>query len=118
MLLWHDYNAAFLLKYNCMKNIKRVFFMVAIALTCFASGGSAQIYVHARPVRPPAVSVRIAAPSPRHVWIDEDWRVNNGNYEWYGGRWEEPPHPGWRYTPGYWDHNGHGHRWHAGHWHR
>jgi len=100
-----------------MKNMKRVLFVLAIALTCGAYGSSAQIYVHVRPPRP-TVAVRIAAPSPRHVWIDEDWHENNGAYEWNGGRWEEPPHPGWRYSAGHWGHDGHGHQWHGGHWHK
>ena len=100
-----------------MKNMKRLLFMLAIALSCGAFATSAQIYVHVRPPRP-AVSVRIAAPSPRHVWIDEDWREENGAYVWAGGRWEEPPHPGWRYSPGHWSHDGHGHQWHGGHWHK
>ncbi len=99
-----------------MKNIKRVLFMVALIVTCGAFSSSAQIYVGVRPVRPAVV--RVAAPSPAHVWIDEDWRVDHGAYVFAGGRWEAPPHPGWHYTAGYWDHDGHGHRWHAGRWHR
>ena len=100
-----------------MKNIKKVLFMLALALTFGALSGQAQIYVHVRPPRP-VVAVRIAAPSPQHVWIDEDWRENNGAYEFSGGRWEAPPHPGYRYSPGHWNHDGHGHQWRAGNWHR
>ncbi len=99
-----------------MKNIKKVLFILAIALTSGAYSSMAQIYVHVRPPRPVAV-VRIAAPSPRHVWIDEDWQERNGRYEWNGGRWEEPQHPGDRYHAGHWNHNGHGHQWKAGGWH-
>jgi WXXGXW repeat (2 copies) len=100
-----------------MKNIKKALFMLALILTFGAVSSMAQVYVNVRPVRPVAV-VRVDAPSPRHVYIDEDWRENNGSYEWHGGRWEAPPHAGYHYTAGYWDHNDHGHRWHQGRWHR
>ena len=99
-----------------MKNIRKVLIMLAIELSTGAYSSQAQIYVGVRPVRPAVV--RVEAPSPRHVWIDEDWREDHGAYVWAGGRWEEPPHPGYRYAPGHWEHDGHGHRWHAGHWHR
>ena len=78
------------------------------------STASAQIFVSVRPVH--AVVVRTAAPSPRHVWIDEDWQERDGRYEYNGGRWAEPPHEGYRYYPGHWDHNGNGHRWREGNW--
>jgi hypothetical protein len=99
-----------------MVNIKRVLFILAIAITCGAYGSSAQIYVNVRPPRP--VVVRTVAPSPAHVWIDEDWRERDGRYEFAGGRWEAPPHPGYHYRQGHWDHSGHGHQWKGGGWHR
>jgi len=100
-----------------MKNLKRVLIMLSIMLTSIAYSSTAQIYVNVRPVRPTAV-VRVDAPSPRHVWIDEDWRWDNGRYVWAGGRWEEPPHAGWRYHPGRWEHGPHGDRWVGGRWAR
>ena len=100
-----------------MKNIKKVLFILAIALTCGAYGSMAQIYVNVRPPRPVAV-VRIGAPSPQHVWVDEDWHERDGKYEWNGGRWEAPPHPGYKYKQGHWNHDGHGHQWRSGSWHR
>ena len=39
---------------------------------------SAQVYVSVRPVWHPVV--RPVAPSPRHVWIDEEWAWRNGAY--------------------------------------
>ena len=99
-----------------MKNIRKVLIMLAIELSTGAYSSQAQIYVGVRPVR--QTVVRIAAPSPRHVWIDEDWREENGGYVWAGGRWEAPPHDGYRYAPGHWNHDNHGHQWHGGHWHR
>ena len=85
-------------------------------MSCSIFSASAQIYIKVRPPRP--AYVRVAAPSPRHVWIDEDWHGNNGNYEWRGGRWEAPPQPGYRYSKGYWRHTSQGHRWHEGRWHK
>ena len=102
--------------HNIMKNMKKVLIMLAIVLTTGAYSSQAQIYVGIRPAR--QTVVRVAAPSPRHVWIDEDWREENGAYVWAGGRWEAPPHEGYRYSPGHWNHNDHGHQWHGGHWHR
>ncbi len=52
---------------------------LAIAMTCSAYSASAQIYVHVRPVA--RVVVRTEPPSPRHVWVNEDWRERNGRYE-------------------------------------
>ena len=78
--------------------------------------GSAQIYVSVRPAAP--VIVRTAAPSPRHVWIGEEWEVRNGAYVHVGGHWAEPPHRGWILVPGHWTHDRRGHVWRPGHWRR
>jgi hypothetical protein len=78
--------------------------------------GSAQIYVNVRPVAP--VVVRTAAPTPHHVWIGEEWEVRNGVYVHTGGRWAEPPHPGWMWVPGHWVREHRGEIWRPGHWRR
>jgi hypothetical protein len=44
----------------------------AIAMLCGIILVSWQIYVNHRPPRP--VYVHLAAPSPRHIWIEVDWR--------------------------------------------
>ena len=87
---------------------------LAIVMSFGIASASAQIYVNLRPERPHYV--RTVAPSPRHVWIDEDWQERDGRYEWNGGRWAEPPHEGDRYRPGHWGHSDHGHSWKAGRW--
>jgi len=79
-----------------------------------ALAASAQIYVTIRPSRP--VYVRPAPPSPRHVWIEEDWNGVGDRYEWHGGYWAEPPTPGYYYRPGYWRHTDRGHVWNSGRW--
>jgi len=99
-----------------MNKSKKLVIALGIVVSAGVSSASAQIYVHVRPIH--AVVIRTEAPSPRHVWINEDWRERNGSYEYNGGRWEAPPHPGYRYSPGRWNHGPHGDTWRQGHWHR
>jgi len=76
---------------------------------------SAQIYVKVRPVIP--IVVRTERPSPVHVWIDEEWVEEGGNYRYSGGHWEAPPRPGERWYPGHWNHHRqYGHQWIHGRW--
>lgn len=96
-----------------MKNVKKVLLALIILIFCDCMSGAAQIYVTVRPPRP--VVVRPVAPSPRHIWIDEDWEERGGNYVWVGGRWETP-REGYAYRPGYWSHTRHGDHWYPGKW--
>jgi hypothetical protein len=93
-------------------NIQRLF--LALILSFIVSAASAQIYVTVRPSRP--VYVRTVAPSPRHIWIEEDWNGRDGRYEWSGGHWAEAPQPGYRYRQGYWRHSTRGDHWTPGRW--
>ena len=97
-----------------MKNIKRVLLILVVALSCSAYNSNAQVYVSVRPPIPHYV--RVEAPSPRHVWIDEEWEPRGGSYVFVGGHWAEPPHPGWRWSTGHWKEGPHGHMWVAGRW--
>lgn len=99
-----------------MKRNQQFLLALAIAMSCSVYSASAQIYVHIRPV--PRIVVRTEAPSPQHVWVNEDWHERNGRYEDNGGHWEAPPAPGYRYHEGHWDHSKQGHRWHEGGWHK
>ncbi len=76
---------------------------------------SAQIYVSVHPVWRPVA--RPVAPSPRHIWIDEDWEWRGGRYVAVGGHWAEP-RPGMYWVPGRWGHDRRGDRWYAGRWAR
>ncbi len=99
-----------------MQNItKKMILGVAIALTCGSLSSSAQIFVSVRP-RHDVIVERPAPPSPRHVWIDEEWRPNHGHYEYAGGRWEAPPRPGNQWRPGHWRDTPRGSVWVPGHW--
>ena len=88
--------------------------MIALALGTMAFSADAQIIVKVRPPRPHYV--RVAPPTPRHVWIEEDWRPRGQEYEFAGGRWAEPPRPGQRWVPGHWANRGNGSVWIEGHW--
>jgi hypothetical protein len=88
--------------------------VVMIAAGSVANQASAQVYVSVRPVWHPVA--RPVAPSPRHVWIDEEWEARGGTYVAVGGHWAEPPHPGWVWVAGRWRHGPHGEWWVSGHW--
>lgn len=89
---------------------------LATGATLISSSASAQVYVSVRPEW--HAVVRPAPPSPRHVWIDEDWAWRDGHYVSVGGRWAEPPHPGWVWVGGHWGHGPRGDRWYGGRWAR
>jgi len=99
---------------------KNYFSRIAIftaIIMAFSFSASAQIFVRIRPVH--AVVVRPAAPSPRHVWIDEEWAPRGGTYVYTGGHWALPPHPGYIWVGGHWRrHGGDGEYWVPGHWRR
>ena len=99
-----------------MNKIKRVLFILAIALVSSAYSSSAQIVVRVRPDRPHYE--RPVAPGPRHVWIDEDWTPRGNTYVFNGGRWAEPPHERAHWVPGHWKETPNGYVWREGHWSR
>ena len=96
-----------------MKKIKRIFIVLALALIGYGSA-NAQLEVRIRPHRP--VIVRTERPSPRHVWVNEDWEWRDGNYVSKGGYWVEPPRTGAVWVNGYWKRGHHGWRWVPGSW--
>ena len=99
-----------------MNNMKKVFAGLALVLTCGVQSSMAQIVVRVRPERPHYE--RTVAPSPRHVWVDEEWTPRGDKYEFSGGRWAEPNRRGARWAPGHWRETPQGHSWHEGHWRR
>ena len=99
--------------------IGRMLVLVALVLGAslsFSSSASAQVYVNVRPTFAPVV--RPAPPSPRHVWVDEDWEYRGGRYVSVGGHWVAPPRPGMAWVPGRWVHYRRGWQWRPGHWRR
>ena len=91
-------------------------FLALLMIGAGSMSASAQVYVTVRPVWHPVA--RPVAPSPRHVWIDEEWEARNGTYVAIGGHWAQPPHPGMAWVPGHWSHGRRGDWWIAGHWRR
>jgi hypothetical protein len=99
-----------------MLSFRKLLVATALCVGCGIYSTSAQIVVRARLERPHYE--RVVAPSPRHVWIDEEWEPRGGTYVFVGGRWAEPPHPHWRWVPGHWDERPRGYVWISGHWRR
>ncbi|HVV06217.1 MAG TPA: hypothetical protein VHC96_18425 [Puia sp.] len=91
-----------------------VIVLIATAASFTTSSASAQVYVTVRPTWAPVA--RPVAPSPAHVWIDEDWEYRGGRYVAVGGHWVTPPHRGWIWVPGRWVHTRRGWQWMRGHW--
>jgi len=97
-----------------MKKILKLFIAGVIFLAA-AQAASAQVYVRVRPTAPRVE--RVVAPSPRHVWVDNDWRYENNQYVYNGGRWVEPPQGHHRWVNGHWKRHGKkGWEWKEGRW--
>ncbi len=97
-----------------MKKLKRILLLVAMAIYFGIYTGSAQIFVAVRPTRPHYE--RVVAPSPRHIWIEEDWEPRDRGYVFVGGHWAEPPRANVRWIPGHWRQKPRGWVWIRGHW--
>jgi hypothetical protein len=86
-------------------------------LSLAAANSYAQFVVRVRPARPERVIVRRPPPpSPRHVWVDEDWVAQGGTYVWHGGYYVAPPRRGAVYVQGFWRNSRRGSVWVPGHW--
>jgi hypothetical protein len=99
-----------------MKNLFRAGLFVGILSMAFITADAQRIYVGIRPSRPTVVVKRTVAPSPRHVWVDEEWVPQGNTYVWHGGYWAAPPRPHAVYVRGHWTHSRKGHIWIAGYW--
>ena len=100
-----------------MKNIRKVLMLLTAILLFGVADSSAQLIVRFRPNRPgPRVVVRAGRPSPRHVWVDEEWVSGPRGYVYKPGYWVEPPRPGTVWVAGHWDHRPRGYVWIPGHW--
>ena len=88
--------------------------ILTVSLLWQVSVSGQEVIIRARPERPRYE--RVAAPSPRHVWIDEEWEPRGGAYVFAGGRWAEPPREGMKWMPGHWAQRPGGEVWVSGHW--
>ena len=99
------------------KGLLRLFVCACVAMGFSYSAAAQQIYVKVHPVVP--VVVRPAPPSPRHIWVAEEWKPNGrGGYVYAGGYWAAPPYAGAVWIPGHWKRGPYGDYWVAGHWRR
>jgi hypothetical protein len=97
------------------KHVSRLILALAVMLS-FSFAASAQVYVKVRPTH--EVIVRSHAPSPRHVWVDEEWEGRNGRYEYVQGHWAVPSHGYHVWVRGHWANHRRGYYWVPGHWRR
>ena len=87
---------------------------LVLAIVLLPTGLFAQIIANVRPARP--AYTRVAPPSPRHIWVDEEWEPRGNAYVFTGGHWVAPPRPGVVWVPGHWRNRRHGWVWIPGHW--
>ncbi len=82
-----------------MKNIFKISILF-IGISFITISSLSQIFVG---IRPTLVRVNRPPQQNRHqVWVDEEWSNAGGHYRYTGGRWENPPNPGFRRYPGFW----------------
>jgi hypothetical protein len=101
-----------------MKKVILVLFIFFAGILFFSPKSNAQIVV-VRPDPPVTVVVKPAAPFPRAIWIEPEWRWNAPTraYVYVAGHWIKPrEHYAW--VPGHWMSVPGGFQWVVGHWRR
>jgi hypothetical protein len=101
-----------------MRTVKKALFLLVLSIVTGMNYSSAQVEVVVRARPPMPHYVRVQAPTPRHIWIEEEWEPRGGAYAFVGGHWALPPHPGWIWVPGHWRVRPRGEAWVPGHWRR
>lgn len=99
-----------------MKNLFKTGLFLCFFSLAFMTTNAQGIYVKIRPPRPTVVVKRPVAPSPAHIWVDEEWVPQGRTYAWHGGYWAAPPRPRAVYVPGHWVRSKRGHVWISGRW--
>jgi hypothetical protein len=94
-------------------NFVKILVVLTVALT-LSQSNYAQFVIKIRPVAPRVV--RVVAPSPRHIWVEEDWLWENNNYVSRGGYWAAPPRYNAIWIKGHWKNTRRGWIWKPGHW--
>ncbi|HEY8782861.1 MAG TPA: hypothetical protein VIM16_14650 [Mucilaginibacter sp.] len=99
-----------------MKKIIRILMLLSIVSLFAVTNTKAQeIVVGVRPVHPRLIR-RTFRPSPRHVWVSEEWTPVGGTYVYHAGYWALPPRPGTIWVAGHWRHRHRGYIWVGGFW--
>jgi hypothetical protein len=100
-----------------MKKIIRVLMLLlGVCLFAITSSKAQEIVVRARLHRPGPIIVRPERPSPRHVWVSEEWAPSDRTYVHHEGYWAVPPRPGAVWVAGRWRHHHRGYIWVGGYW--
>ena len=100
-----------------MKKIIRILMLLSVvSLFAINSSRAQEIVVRARLGRPGPVMARPMRPSPRHVWVAEEWTPGGGTYAYHAGYWALPPRPGAIWVAGHWRHRHRGYVWVGGFW--
>ena len=100
-----------------MKKITRALVLLSVVTLFAVSSSRAQeIVVGARLGRPGRVMARPERPSPRHVWVGEEWAPSGNTYAYQQGYWAVPPQPGGIWIKGHWRQRGQGYIWIKGYW--
>lgn len=103
--------------------MKKKFVAFSLCIAClFAAPYTAEaqrFVVKVRPTHHRVAVVRPIAPSPRHIWIDDEWvwDARRGEYIVVAGYWAAPKF-GHVWVPGHWKDTRRGSYWVAGHWRR
>ncbi len=97
-----------------MKKFISGLIMAVLLLAATAQESNAQFVIKVRPAAPRVV--RVAAPAPNYIWVDEDWAWKNNNYVYTGGYWVAPPAGRAAWVPGHWKNTRRGWIWKPGHW--
>lgn len=93
--------------------MKRLFILASLIFTLFTTE-SCKTTVAARP-SPPAVVARPPRPRPNYIWIDGEWYLSGGRYQYRQGYWA-PPRRGGVWVPGHWEKRRGGWYWSKGYW--
>jgi len=108
---------------SAMKKFTKIFIVLAIfSMGAFTKAKAQEIGVDVQLNRPHEYErneiERPNRPSPRHVWVSEDWRWEGGRYNYHPGYWALPPRGHAHWVPGRWVKREHrpGYRWFPGRW--
>ncbi len=101
-----------------MKRIVRILIVLSIMGAFAVENSAAQQLIVRVPERRPGMVIfrKPHRPSPRHVWVDEEWTPAGPRYAYHQGYWVVPPRPGTAWVSGHWGRQGRGYFWVPGHW--
>ena len=99
-----------------MKKITKILTVLSVVcLFAVADASAQQIVIRAR-LHAPGMVRRPFRPSPRHVWVAEEWTPAGGTYVYHAGYWSLPPRQGAIWIAGHWRDTRGGYVWIPGHW--